>query len=153
MRRAKTPCIGVCSTGIGDTVCRGCKRFAHEIIQWNALDDEVRWQVLARLDALLAQVIARWLVIENPKLLQAQLKAQQVVFDESRAASAWVLALLKAGASQIQDLAVWGLARTPQALELGLVAIKNAIDDEFYTLSCAHYERYFQRAPLEQPSA
>ncbi|MDC1160500.1 DUF1289 domain-containing protein, partial [Luminiphilus sp.] len=24
----RTPCIGVCSTGVGDVVCRGCKRFA-----------------------------------------------------------------------------------------------------------------------------
>ena len=31
----RTPRIGVCSTGIGDAVCRGCKRFAHEVIDWN----------------------------------------------------------------------------------------------------------------------
>lgn len=153
MLRVKTPCIGVCSTGIGDTVCRGCKRFAHEVIQWNALSNEVRWQVLARLDDLLGQVVAHWLNIDNAKLLLAQLKAQQVIFDENRLPAAWVLALLKAGASQIDDLAAWGLSRTPQAIGHSLLAIKNAIDDEFYTLSCAHYERYFQRAPLLQPGA
>ncbi|HMW48455.1 MAG TPA: DUF1289 domain-containing protein, partial [Cellvibrionaceae bacterium] len=26
MYQVRTPCIGVCSTGIGDVVCRGCKR-------------------------------------------------------------------------------------------------------------------------------
>ena len=36
----KTPCIGVCSTGIGDSVCRGCKRFSHEVIDWNSYSQE-----------------------------------------------------------------------------------------------------------------
>ena len=149
MLNVKTPCIGVCSTGIGDAVCRGCKRFSHEVIQWNALPERVRRQVMTRIDTLLSQVVARWLVIDNPKLLLTQLKAQQVLFDENRQPCAWVQALLKAGASQITELAPWGLSRTPQATAMSLKAIKNAIDDEFYTLSCAHYERYFQRAPLE----
>ncbi|MCA4075779.1 DUF1289 domain-containing protein, partial [Pseudomonas kurunegalensis] len=30
----KTPCVGLCSTVYGDTVCRGCKRFHHEVINW-----------------------------------------------------------------------------------------------------------------------
>ncbi|MEM9624509.1 MAG: DUF1289 domain-containing protein, partial [Pseudomonadota bacterium] len=34
----RTPCVGICSTTYGDLVCRGCKRFAHEIVQWNAYD-------------------------------------------------------------------------------------------------------------------
>ena len=28
--RPKTPCIGLCSTVFGDSVCRGCLRFVHE---------------------------------------------------------------------------------------------------------------------------
>ena len=36
----RTPCIGVCSTGIGDAVCRGCKRFTHEVIDWNGYSTE-----------------------------------------------------------------------------------------------------------------
>ncbi|MCF8976542.1 DUF1289 domain-containing protein, partial [Pseudomonas edaphica] len=27
----KTPCVGLCSTVYGDLVCRGCKRFHHEV--------------------------------------------------------------------------------------------------------------------------
>lgn len=36
----KTPCIGLCSTVYGDLVCRGCKRFHHEVIQWNGYGEE-----------------------------------------------------------------------------------------------------------------
>lgn len=103
---------------------------------------------MARIDHLLAQVVARWLVITDQPLLLAQLQTQQLQFDERRHPAAWVQALLKAGASQIDELERWGLARTPEAMSQSLPAIRLAIDDEFYTLSCAHYERYFQRSPL-----
>ena len=49
----KTPCIGVCSTGIGDSVCRGCKRFAHEVIDWNSYTPEQKDIVDRRLGVLL----------------------------------------------------------------------------------------------------
>ena len=38
-RKVKTPCVGVCSTVFGDQVCRGCKRFQHEVIEWNGYSD------------------------------------------------------------------------------------------------------------------
>ena len=40
VNRIRTPCIGVCSTVFGDTVCRGCRRFSHEVVNWNAYTDE-----------------------------------------------------------------------------------------------------------------
>ena len=46
----RTPCIGVCSTGIGDAVCRGCKRFAHEVIDWNGYSQAQKEAIDARLD-------------------------------------------------------------------------------------------------------
>lgn len=33
-----TPCIGVCSTTIGDLVCRGCGRTVEEIRDWVSLE-------------------------------------------------------------------------------------------------------------------
>ncbi|MEO1955257.1 MAG: DUF1289 domain-containing protein, partial [Gammaproteobacteria bacterium] len=38
-RSVKTPCIGVCSTVFGDEVCRGCKRFQNEVIEWNSYNN------------------------------------------------------------------------------------------------------------------
>jgi len=67
----KTPCIGVCSTGIGDTVCRGCKRFSHEVIAWNAYSQDERGAVLQRIDVLLEHIIERWFVIDNVEMLRS----------------------------------------------------------------------------------
>ena len=48
VKRIKTPCIGICSTVFGDEVCRGCKRFQHEVITWNAYSDHEKEQVWKR---------------------------------------------------------------------------------------------------------
>ncbi|MEM9103527.1 MAG: DUF1289 domain-containing protein [Pseudomonadota bacterium] len=37
---AASPCIGVCSTGLGDDICRGCGRTFEEISQWQSLTRE-----------------------------------------------------------------------------------------------------------------
>jgi len=144
----KTPCIGVCSTGIGDTVCRGCKRFSHEVIAWNRYTQDERRAVLQRIDVLLGQIVVRWLVIDDVGALRAQLELQQIGFDANRYPASWVLELLKAGASQIEDPALFGLQLSEQAQGKTLRELRDAIENEFYELSCAHFERYFQHAPL-----
>ncbi len=63
MLKVKTPCIGVCSTGIGDVVCRGCKRFAHEVIDWNGYTVEQHQLVVNRLDGFLKQVVGNMIDI------------------------------------------------------------------------------------------
>jgi predicted Fe-S protein YdhL (DUF1289 family) len=140
----KTPCIGVCSTGIGDLVCRGCKRFEHEVIGWNGYSQEERRAVLARIDVLLEQIVTRWLPVNDPVQLGQQLALQQVGFDPARAPTSWVVELLKAGASQIEDPAVFGLQRTGLSEGLTLRELRDQIDAEFYALSCAHFDRYFK---------
>lgn len=52
-----TPCAGRCSTVFGDLVCRGCRRFNHEVIHWNTYTPEQRLTVWQRLDAQLDQIL------------------------------------------------------------------------------------------------
>ncbi len=54
---ALTPCAGRCSTVFGDQVCRGCRRFNHEVIQWNTYTAEQQSAVWKRLDAQLDQIL------------------------------------------------------------------------------------------------
>jgi len=51
MRMDKTgsPCIGVCTTVVGDEICRGCGRKAQEVIDWNRMSTEARKVVADRL--------------------------------------------------------------------------------------------------------
>jgi predicted Fe-S protein YdhL (DUF1289 family) len=46
---AQSPCIGVCSTALGDDVCLGCHRTLDEITRWLLLSDEQRVQINRRI--------------------------------------------------------------------------------------------------------
>ena len=68
-RKIKTPCVGICSTTYGDEVCRGCKRFHHEVIQWNSYSDQQKEIVWNRLEALKVQIMkTKFSIIDESKL-------------------------------------------------------------------------------------
>ena len=46
-----TPCIGICSTAIGDSICIGCGRTFDEVNSWNTLTDEEKTKINKRLIA------------------------------------------------------------------------------------------------------
>ena len=50
-RRSDTasPCIGVCSTALGDDICRGCGRSFEEVLNWHSYSDDQKRAVNARL--------------------------------------------------------------------------------------------------------
>jgi len=138
----RTPCVGICSTGIGDNVCRGCKRFAHEVIDWNSYSHNQRVIIAQRLEGYLAQVVGNMIEVVDEKILLEQIKHQQILFKEEQNPYCWVFDLLRAGASQIDDLAVYGLRLLPAWKHTSLTDIRDNIDRDFYALSCAYYERY-----------
>ncbi len=139
----KTPCIGVCSTGIGDSVCRGCKRFAHEVIHWNGYTQDQKRIVDARLAQFLAQCVQNRLRVIDQALLAWQLQTQQVRHNPDHDPHCWVFALLKAGAGQIEDPREFGFEVDLRYRELPLVELREQIDGEYFALSSAHYERYY----------
>ena len=107
-RRIKTPCIGVCYTGIGDSVCRGCKRFSHEVIAWNSYTPEQKSVIDQRLSGFLSQCVSNKLQVTDAALLQWQLRVQQVNYVDYHDEYCWVFSLLKAGSSQIKRTADYG---------------------------------------------
>lgn len=138
----KTPCIGVCSTGIGDSVCRGCKRFSHEVIHWNSYTAQQKLAIDTRLSGFLSQCVSNKLSVMDRDLLLWQLQVQQIRFNERHDEYCWVFSLLKAGAGQIDNTADFGFAVDLRYRELPLSQLRDLIDREFYILSEAHYERY-----------
>ncbi len=142
--RVTTPCIGVCSTALGDAVCRGCKRFSHEVIHWNGYSQAQKRVIDARLDEFLSQVVRNKLRVVDAELLEWQLKTQQLPYKPAKSPEVWTFALLRAGAHQIKNLAEFGLRIDAQYRDVPLPELKDMIDREFYILSEAHYERYMK---------
>ena len=138
----KTPCVGICSTTYGDQVCRGCRRFAHEIIDWNRYDDDQKRAVRARLIALRDQVVSGRIRVVDPARLTARLRHHRIPFaeDDTDASRAWLL--LWRGARHIRRLEAYGLRVCDDWAHLSPVELRERIDRDFQTLSEAHYERY-----------
>lgn len=138
----KTPCVGLCSTVYGDLVCRGCKRFHHEVVEWNAYDDEGKRAVLRRLEVLLAQVMVAKVDVFDAELLRQQLDARQIRYSQEQSAYCWAYLLIARGARLIRQLDAYGVALLPEFRDWPLTQLRDAIDREFFLLSEAHYQRY-----------
>ena len=145
----KTPCVGICSTSIAGSVCRGCKRYAHEVIRWNAYSDEERRIVWQRLNDFRVQILGSWFEVMDKQVLAEQLGQRKIKFNADLEPVAWVYDLLRAGASQIVELESYGV-RWVRPGELSLVELNEQIEQVYYQLSEAHYERYFD--PGRQPA-
>ncbi len=140
--RPRTPCIGVCSTGIGDNVCRGCKRFEQEVINWNGYTDTERQAVLDRLDSLLVQTMRAKFLIVDEEMLETQIRYQQIQFDSTKDPYCWLFQLLRNGAGQIDQLESYGVVLNLEYHGKSLPDLKTMIDQEFYEASCAYHDRY-----------
>lgn len=144
--RVKTPCIGVCSTGIGDRVCRGCKRFAHEVIHWNSYNNEQKQLIEERLASFLSRCVRNKLQVVDVGLLETQLLAQQISYPGNRDKYCWAYCLLKSGARQITDPTDYGLMIDAEYRQTDLSELRLVIDEEYFILSDAYYERYLTAA-------
>lgn len=143
----KTPCVGVCSTGIGDSICRGCKRYQHEVIAWNGYSANEKQAINSRLDQLVKQVMQARLVIVDETLLRervAGFEGAMRFYDNAYMQVFEVIKCLQHGmdTAVLRDYGV-ELRRAFWALPLRLLF--KEMDDELYALSQAHYERYFGR--------
>ena len=141
-RKIPTPCIGVCSTGIGDSVCRGCKRYDYEVIDWIGYDESQKRAIDRRISSLLENIVKAYLTITDVDLLEAQLRAQQIDFRPYREPYCWLYELLRCGAGQVQDPQQFGFSINSSIAGKSLVSIRQVIEQEFYALSAAHFERY-----------
>lgn len=73
-----TPCAGRCSTVFGDAVCRGCRRFNHEVIQWNTYSADEKQSIWKRLDAQLDQILVPMLPLANLPHIEGFIHSKRV---------------------------------------------------------------------------
>ncbi len=119
-QRIKTPCVGLCSTVYGDLVCRGCKRFHHEVVNWNLYDDEQKYAVWRRLEILLVQVMAAKLEVFDPARLRQQLEQRSIRFSPEQSPYCWAYQLIARGARVINQLDAYGMVLLPEFREWAL---------------------------------
>ncbi|MCK2043903.1 DUF1289 domain-containing protein [Chromohalobacter sp. TMW 2.2308] len=133
-KRIQSPCVGLCSTTVGDRVCRGCQRTEDEIRDWFTLDAEARAARMQALDALRVRVASRLLHVDDPACLEAQLIRHRIRFRSDQPSLSRAVELLRVGRTRMQDLSRYGLRRhasvalyTPDAL---YAALQEALTQE-----------------------
>lgn len=145
--RVPTPCVGLCSTTYGDSVCRGCKRFAHEIVDWNRYDDAQKAAVLTRLTQLMSGVVSRYVLVTDADMLKNALDSHGLRYRKDQPPDCWAYDLFRQTRGQFARLADLGLAKLPEAESMSYAEIWDLMNSEYLAVSEGHYERYF-RQPL-----
>tara|TARA_B100001027_G_scaffold129466_1_gene89534 strand:- start:1730 stop:2191 length:462 start_codon:yes stop_codon:yes gene_type:complete len=145
--RTRTPCVGICSTTYGDEVCRGCKRFSFEVINWNGFTPEERESVWKRLEKLKTQIMLSRLQILEPELLDNKIRYYQLKIKDDLNDLSKAFELIKQVSESFNDLEEFGIKILNK--KQSLIELKEEIEDELYTLSKAHYEKYFVE-PLQR---
>ncbi len=138
--KASTPCLGICSTTYGDNVCKGCKRFIHEVINWNKYTVSEKELVNSRLESFKLIVLKHRFSISNAQLLATRLNDQGINFNDALDPLTWIFDLLRAAGSQALDWPQFGISCH---VNLDNAQLKEQIFSEFLELSEAHYGRYF----------
>ncbi len=146
-----TPCVGVCSTVYGDRVCRGCKRFAHEIIRWNAYSDDERAAIMARLEQLTEQIILHRFQVVDADLLEQALGRYRVRYHAGRQPAHRVAELVRTSADRIMSLESCGVAALPPWDQLPLTRLRDHLEEELIMLAEAYLQRYFPDAAASAP--
>jgi len=140
----KTPCIGICSTtSVGDSICRGCKRFAVEVIEWNLYSDTEKAAVLARLSRLAEPLVEERFIIHAPRELAEGLKRLAVPYNAHQPPAIWLHNLLKKRHRALSDLESFGVRVRPRWQHLSLAELAEDVDRQLLVLCQAHLDRYF----------
>jgi len=140
-KRTRTPCIGICSTTYGDEVCRGCKRFSYEIINWNSFSPEEKEAIWKRLEKLKTQIMSSRVKIFDSELMNEGIKKYRLRVKDDLNDSSKAFEIIKQVSESFEDLMDFGIELFNK--EKSLKDLKDDIEIELYTLSKAHYSKYF----------
>ena len=141
-KRSSTPCLGICTTTFGDEVCKGCKRFSHEIVSWTKYSIEEREIVNDRLEKFKVQILKDRFEVYDDKLLSKNLDQMGINFNHSLNPLTWIYDLFRAAGSQTFDLENFGIKSLKN---FDAVKVRDEINRELLELSEVHHERYFKK--------
>ena len=142
MSAALTPCAGKCSTVFGDSVCRGCRRFSHEVIHWNNYSREEQQFIWQRLDEQLDQILVPLVCIQNSYTLTQFLQSRQIKLLDTASDGRKIYHALRICQRSPHCLQEAGLNILPEHLK----KIWDLFEHRIYSLAVANFELAWLRA-------
>ena len=143
--RSSTPCIGICSTTFGDDVCKGCKRFSHEITNWGKFSTDERAVVNSRLEQFKTTILEEKFTISDSELFESKMNEFSINFNSSLEPITWIFDLLRASSNKDLNVNDFGVEILPAFSNLSLTELRDLINQEMLQLSEAHYYKFFNR--------
>ncbi|MBC7751320.1 MAG: DUF1289 domain-containing protein [Candidatus Saccharibacteria bacterium] len=137
-----SPCAGKCSTVFGDQVCRGCRRFSTEVIEWNRYTDAQKIMIWQRLDEQLDRIVLPLVPYANRSQVDAFLSSRQVRLLNSSSQGRRIYEALRICKRAPELLLLSGLNVVADQLE----SIWQQVDTQLYTLAVANFEFTWLRA-------
>jgi predicted Fe-S protein YdhL (DUF1289 family) len=142
----RTPCIGICSTtSIGDAICRGCKRYAFEVIRWNSYSESEKESVLRRIEALTVQILKNRFHIQSRDALEQALTAYKIPLNPALSPYCWLHSLLQKAPLADIDPAACGFAILAAQQDATLAQLASVVNAELLLLCEAHFDRYYSQ--------
>lgn len=143
----------MCSVSLGDSVCRGCKRFEQEVLEWNtSYANTTKQAVERRLTAMLLRVTDDLVTVTDVPLLQSRLNDSGVAYARHRDPKCWVWDALRLLSESIEDPKDYGFIAKPNYQHLSMTALCDALDGRFYDLAVSYYRRYVGPANFRNDS-
>ena len=127
-------------------MCRGCKRFSHEIVDWNSYDDAQKETIWERLETFKKQVVGQIVRFKDQDRFQSAIETQKIKEPEDYQA---VYLLLQRLVRHSKTLSFAGLENVSPDFEImegeidSLLTLQQ-IDKEIVTRSRAFYERSYK---------
>jgi len=123
-------------------VCRGCRRFAHEIVDWNGYTEEQKVSILERLKQIKRDVLSQYLFVsDEPKFQEFSegLGFDLIDIDEK------IYAVLSYLIAKSESMEACGLAEINASEGISDPSVlMRSIESEMYIRAQAQYERNFK---------
>ena len=123
-------------------MCRGCRRFSHEVIDWNKYSREQQQAIWLRLDIQLDQILLPLVKVQDWQLLAQFLQGQQVRLTPYASKGRQIYHALRVCQRQPRLLEHSGLLMTADQLAL----IWQLFEQRVYSLAVASFEMAWLRA-------
>ena len=133
-------------TTFGDDVCKGCKRFSHEITNWGKFSTDERAVVNSRLEQFKTTILEEKFSISDSELFESKMNEFSINFNSSLDPITWIFDLLRASSNKDLNVNDFGVEILPAFSDLSLIELRDLINQEMLQLSEAHYYKFFNRA-------
>tara|TARA_B100000886_G_scaffold184992_1_gene126935 strand:- start:137 stop:583 length:447 start_codon:yes stop_codon:yes gene_type:complete len=140
----RNPCIGVCSTTYGDDICKGCKRFRHEVSSWTKYSDVEKNIVNRRLEKFKALILNDKFSIVDQQKFELSLKEKGIRYNKELDPICWIIDLLRTKTLTEIILSEFGLELKSAYQNYSITQISDLVHKEFLDFSEAHYDRYIE---------